>query len=427
MVPQRDWLIDTMIADAVKAKGHSACVRKFLADDRTAVIHEKPDVVVIPVVRCEYTRDLATRLKSWGVKVIARRSEAGVSRTQYERLSPTWKLDHIGRYDYKDLIDLELIWSRQFADILVEEGKVREKQVRVIGGITLDPYFKWDLVSHSAKVWTQTKDEWLESKGFDPEKKTLYFVTGFVHAERPEYTLPEAPLNDPIHQELHERDKKIRSDWLEAIDCLSRFGQYNILVRPHGGEDIGVYWGLDHGVCVSTDGSAGEGLYYSDCMIHSGSTMAVEAHLLRKPAFRFGNTAQDDLIGSISPDVKDVSALYEAIAGAPFGRSNASIQSFEDLEKNFYGPIDGRAHERCAEAICEFEAQQKTIPSVWPVEELQDYTSEGVIKINPAVPVVYCRACQKGSQNLTGQSSWRCPHCSIMITKKLGVVSHGKG
>jgi len=59
MVPSRDWIVDTMIADAVKERGHEVFLRKFLSDDRTAVIKERPDVAVIPVIRCEYTRDLA--------------------------------------------------------------------------------------------------------------------------------------------------------------------------------------------------------------------------------------------------------------------------------------------------------------------------------------------------------------------------------
>jgi surface carbohydrate biosynthesis protein len=407
-----------MIADAVKARGHDAVVRKFLADDRTAIIVERPDVVVIPVVRCEYTRDLATRLKQWGVRVIARRSEAGVSRVQFEKLTKTWQQDQVGRYDYKDLIDLELVWSREFADILVEKGKIGRRQVRVIGGITLDPYFKWDLATESAKVFC-SREDWYTKHKLDPNKRTVYFITGFVHADKSDFTLPEAPIDDPIHSELHQRDFALRHLWLHAISKLSESGKYNILVRPHHGERLDVYGALNHGVCVSTEGSAGESLFHSDAMVHAGSTMAIEAHVLGKPAFRFGNTAQDELVGGISPKSRNTESLIKAIRSAAFGKSNAAIETLADLEKSFFGPIDGKAHQRCADAICEFGPQETTIPNVWPADELHDYSSSGIVRIEGGAPVVYCRACQKGSQNFTNNRSWRCPHCGIMITKRI--------
>lgn len=435
MVAQRDWIVDNMIADAVKAKGHDAVVRKFLRDDRTAIVVEKPDVCVIPPVRCEYSRDLAVRLKQWGVKVIARRSEAGVSRKQYDKLKRTWQLDHIGRYSYKKTIDLELVWSREFADILIDEGMVRPDQVRIIGGITLDPYFKWDLAENSAKVFTSNREEWLCKRNLDPQKRTLYFVTGFVHAVRPVYTLPEAPLGDPIHAELHQRDLRLRTMWIDAVCRFAETDRYNVILRPHHGEDHSVYDPCRRaGAYVSVEGSAGENLYFSDLLVHAGSTMAIEAHLLKKPAFSLGSTAQDDMIGDVSPYCDSIEELTVAIQQAVYGQSNAKIKTLKDLEKSFYGPIDGKAHQRCAEVICEFGVQDnKKIPNAWPEDELRDYTSPGVVKIDMKFPLVYCQACKKASQNMTGQISYRCPHCSIMITKihkpqyTIGVKQNGKG
>jgi len=416
MVPQRDWIVDNMIADAVKARGHDACVRKFLADDRTAIVIERPDVVVLPVVRCQYTRDLATRLKQWGVKVIARRSEAGVSRKRYDTLSKIWRDDQIGRYEYKDIIDLELVWGREFADVLIAEGKVMPEQIRCIGGITLDPYFRWNLAKESAKIFC-SRQQWFDKHKLDPLKRTIFFVTGFVHADKTDFTLPEAPVGDPIHGELQHRDETLRVLWVRAIEKLSRSGKWNIVVRPHHGEQMDVYNSLNHGVCVSTEGSAGESLFHSDLMVHAGSTMAVEAHILKKPALRFGNTAQDELVGDISPKFGTIDQLIAAIVSATFGESNAKIKTLSDLEKSFFGKIDGKAHERCADAICEFGTQETTIPDEWPSDELQDYGSPDVVAINPEAQIVYCRACKKGSQNFTDNPSWRCPHCGIMITK----------
>jgi surface carbohydrate biosynthesis protein len=435
MVPQRDWVIDEMIVRELNSrtrivratdpkgkdkevKAHNAVLRNYLQDGREAVIAEKPDVVIMPVIRCEYSRDFAQRLKDWGIKVIARRSEAGVSKKAFSQLAPHWQLDQIGRYDYKELIDMELVWSQEFADILVDNNKVRADQVRIIGGITLDPYFHDNLVEENEKELKAGKDEWLSRYGFKPGKKTLLFCTGFVNADKHGYCLPEAPDGDPIHAELQQRDFNLREMWVDTIASMGK--KYNILIRPHPGEDGEIYSSLEN-AAVSRQDDARECLFYADCMIHSGSTLAVPAHILNKPAFCLGSTAQDELIRDVSPFCEDKDALITSLKTVEWGKSNALIDSFEDLKKHFYGPIDGKAHIRCADAVCEFDFDinvkppQRCIPPSWPAE-LHDYTTPGMVKLEK-YPVISCGACKNLMQNTTGQAAVRCPHCGIMTTQ----------
>lgn len=421
MVEQRDWNIDQLITNELCKRGHKAVLRKYTQDGRIAVVVEKPDVCIVPVVRCEYTRDFVTRLKQWGVKVIARRSEAGVSKTQYNKLPRALQLDQIGRYEYKDLVDMELVWSQEFADILIAEGKIRPEQVRVIGGISTDIYFQNDIVEQMMGLRETKKEDFFKQQGFDLNKKLLLFCTGFVHADLNGYSLPEAPVGDPIHRYLQDRDIGYRKNWVWSITKLAETNKYNIMLRLHHGECVSKY-NVPNSVVVSNEGNAADVLLNCDCLIHAGSTMAVEAHLLNKPAFNFGNTAQDELIRDVSPAVETTENLFNALDSMAWGKSNALIESVEDLKKHFYGEIDGNAHKRVVDAVCEFNIQSSvhTIPEKWPEDELKDYSSDGVVKVKDSA-IINCPACKKPFQNLTKNKRVPCPHCGLAVDTDFGV------
>lgn len=416
MSPERDWYIDEQICRELQKLGHKTFLRNYLQDGRTAVIFEKPDVAVIPVVRCPYTRDFAKRIHSWGIKVAARRSEAGVSTAMYYRMPRHLQVNQIGRYDYDDFVDMELVWGKEFADILVRENKIRKDKIRLIGGIALDTYKLPDYGEKIAKL-AGTKEAFFEKNNLDPNKPTIFWACGFKMADvNPDYTLPEAEFGDPIHRELYEKDKDGRKHWIEAINKLySRYSdKYNFFVRPHPGEVCLKYrQRLSVGIAISLEGSAAIGLVHSDILIHAGSTLAVDAHMLNKPAYSFYKAAEDDLIGNVSPRCDTPEELADMIDNVVFGKSNSLITSINDLE-SFYGIIDGHACERTALAVNEFaECEiQTNIPDYWPEEELNDYTTEGVIKLSN-LPIQYCNVCKKPFQLLNGQKQVPCPHCSI--------------
>ena len=419
MVPERDWITDGFICEELKKLGHTALLRKYLQDGRSAVILERPDVVVLPVVRCQYTRDFAIRLKGWGVKVVARRSEAGVTRRMFDNMPRHQKVNQLGRYEYKDLVDMELVWGREFADILIDNGMIRSEQVRLIGGITLDAYYRLDVPEMMRKI-AGTREDYFKKHGFNPAKKTLFFVAGFKTADfSPDYNLPEAEPGDPIHKELYEKDRAGRNAWIEALNYISDTvkDKYNILLRPHPGELLSEYQDkLPKDIVVSLDGNAAEGLVHCDILIHAGSTMAAEAHLLNKPAVNYFGNAEDEIIGGISPKIDTPDELLDYIESVDFSKSNASIKDLTELEQ-FYGKVDGGASTRAAYAINEFSgcAIETSIPDSWPDKELGDYETE-FAKRAKNLPQTMCIACKKPFFNLSKSTRVQCPHCSISVT-----------
>jgi len=407
---QRDWVLDTFIAEHLQEMGHDAVVRKYLQDGRDAIILEKPDVVVLPPVRCAYTRDFAQRLKDWGVSVVVRRSEAGVSREKFNSLDAMWRTDHLGRYEYDSLIDAECIWGPEFAEILVERGKVSAHKVHIVGGVTLDPYFRYDIKEAVEKARTLE----CENPG-----KVILFAAGFLHADNsPDYSLPEAPYKDPIHGVLVERDRKIRDLWFEVIPEIAK--HHNVLLRPHPGENLDKYqclYGIKN-VYIDNSLETAAALKVADFLVHCGSTMAVEAHLLDMPSAMLGDTSQDDVIGTLAPRVENARELLDLIEKAK--GTTARIKDLSELEESFYGPIDGQATRRIATVVDEVAKSRKKAPNIpqqWPQEEMANYTTPGVEKIDHE-EVWRCICCKKLYVNATGWRMRPCPHCGIATTIK---------
>lgn len=418
MSPARDWTIDEQIGLELTKMGHQAVLRQFLQDGRDAVVIEKPDVALIPVVRCPYTRDFARRLKQWGVKVVARRSEAGVSGRAYEKMPRHLQLNQVGRYPYDDYVDMELVWGREFADVLIRENVIRADKIRLIGGIGLDIYFSSDC-GRRIRDLAGTRESFIGENKLDPSKRILFWAGGFKMADvNPDYTLPEAPVGDAIHGQLHRRDVDGRRVWLDALRQLyAKHGhEYNFFVRPHPGETCSRYTDeLPAGIRVSLAGGVAAPLVHCDVLIHAGSTLAVDAHVLCKPAFNFYGAAEDDVIGDVSPKCQTTAELDQCLKEVTLGKSNALIASIHDLER-FYGVIDGQACKRVAQAVHEFaDADIRTvIPGRWPEDEFNDYTTRGVMKL-AKVPILYCQACKKPFQVLNGDNHVPCPHCSIAV------------
>jgi len=408
MCPQRDWVLDTFIAEYLNEMGHDAVIRKYIPDGRDAVTIEKPDVVVLPPIRCNYTYDFAQRLKAWGVSIVVRRSEAGVSRKKFDSLEAMWQEDHLGRFKYGPLIDAECVWGPEFAQILIDHQRVSEDKVHIVGGVTLDPYFKYDIKEAVGKAKT------IECKN---PGKVILFASGFLHADhREDFSLPEAPYNDPIHRVLVNRDKAVRDLWIAVMKETAK--HHNVIFRPHPDENLSQYSELMGIENLYIDREMGTAVVLKCCdfLVHAGSTMAVEAHLLDKPTAMLGDTSQDDLIGTISPKVNSVGDLLKVIEKS--NGSNARIKDLSELEESFYGPIDGQATRRVANVVDMVAREKKNkpeIPNSWPKEELRNYETPGVKKIDHD-EVWRCICCKKLFVNSTGSTYRPCPHCGIAST-----------
>ena len=143
-LPARDEMVDVMLANSLTSEDASVWKYPMLGRCREAICLIKPDIVILPEIRLEYTRDIAKWCKSWGIKVVQRRCEMGV--TAETPMDDELERCLFGNLDYCSHIDMDLVWGKSFADMLIAHGEPKEK-IKVIGGIGFDPYFSLDAKS----------------------------------------------------------------------------------------------------------------------------------------------------------------------------------------------------------------------------------------------------------------------------------------
>ncbi len=120
-------------------------------------------------------------------------------------------------------------------------------------------------------------------------------------------------------------------------------------------------------------------------MIHAGSTMAINAHLLGIPAWQYGDvnakgyetwwSDPESAISKVSPCYKDVEGLIKAVQEYKSG-SNASQESLDTLEKGRYGLMDGKSIARAADVIDKIKGQ---FTLCWP-QSTRDYSQLAILK-----------------------------------------------
>ena len=355
---QRDQYIDNMLAEELREFGHDVEVRNYIYAGHETVVYEKPDVVIHPMVGAQYKMDFVKLCKEWGIEVIVRRGEAGIGREQFNQLDDNRKELHIGHWDYSPYVDLELVWGSEFGRILAEQGHMPADKIRACGAFAFDPYFR--------DVKTDRNPN---------HKQTILFATGFSTADcigkQCETGLPEG---SDYHEEIRNLHRTARDTWIEAINELAKWFSDNwafeLKVRP--GEMTNEYvQKLPPEVKIhDVKTSSSEVLRNVDVLVHSGSTMAIEAHLLGIPSFNFCNVNPDSLLASVSPNLASYRELEFLLSRAFLivnGNINESV--YGELQDHLYGKIDGKAVYRAAKSIHDHikNAEILTcIPDVWP-------------------------------------------------------------
>jgi len=410
-LPQRDKAIDELLANKLRreleSRGEAGEVRvaPFLPDNRAHILYYKPDIIVIPEARCEYTVDLAEQCMKWGVRVVAKRTEGGASWGAWEKMEEAERATVIGAWPYD--VDLEIVWSERFKELLAKHGYLPEEKIFAAGAFPFDPYFEYP---PAERTWT---------------KPRVLFATGWGHADRqPEYNVPEAPPDSPIHKDAYERHSKGRAKWIEMMDkFISKFGdKYDYFLRLKTGEaPLAYQQALGGRVKIILPCYTYLAIDNCDVLIHAGSTMGIEAHLRNKPALSFCgsiNQVPGYDYPNVSPDYDDVDELIEAFEKLDMSKSNADLDNLKVLEREFYGKIDGKACERAAKKILDLEVRPTCIPEQWP-ESKKTYDTPGVYKF---VEGWVCEACKKQCFNtILGREMIKCPHCGISLAKKPGV------
>lgn len=400
---QRDKAIDNLIAEGLRLYGHEVVVRNYIYAARESVTYEKPDVIVHPMPGGQYKYDFIKKCKEWGIEVIVRRGEAGMGREQFDKLDDDYRSIILGNWDYSPYIDLELVWGQEFADILGEKGWISPEKIKACGAFAFDPYFLG------------------EKRKRDLNKtRTILFATGFSTCDcRSEYCELGISEDSDYHQKIYKRHREARDTWIEAIKELVKWFSdvyyFELKVRP--GEMTTEYEQKLEGVKVYPQlYPSHEALKNADILIHSGSTMAIEAHLLGIPSFNFCNVNQDPLLSKASHCLSNYRELEWNISQANINESNINMEVFDELQKHLYGPIDGKACGRAAHLINE-HLKNKTIetdiPNTWP--KIPNYQEKGVHTKKVKGDVRWLCPCCRNCYYAKPGGIKRCPYCSMQI------------
>jgi len=404
--PLRDTGPDMLLCKALAAKDMMVFGAPYLQRDRVSIIAVKPNVVILPEIRCEYTLDLAKQLRAWGVQVVVRMCEMGITAPSVEKIEDDYRRAIFGNWDYSGCVDLMLAWGPKAKALQVKYGHLRDDQIAAVGGLGFDPYFNPRPISPMIK----------------PDyKKIVMFATGFAYADRnPEYSMPEAKPEDGIHQRVVERDIAGRKIWLEGMEKFhARFGKnWTMAIRTHGGEKESSYMTPLDGKLVAIPGlSTCLALQGVDAVVHCGSTLAFEAHLCNIPALNFANITPDELVADISPRCDTIDDLLEAFEHLDLSKSNASPWAVSELKHKWYGPVDGKVAERSAEAIAALPANQTAIPNGWPAAPTEaKYLTPGVMLSGAQWQ---CTSCLKMCFTNNEREMIKCPYCGIACVKMM--------
>lgn len=409
---QRDKDVDELLGKQLKQLGHEVTVHPYMDAGRESVPYMKPDVVVHPFPGGQYKVDFIRKCKEWGCLVVIRRGEAGVSLKTFMTLKPEEKKLILGNWPYGDFVDLELVWGTEFKNILAEYGHVEAKKMIACGAFPFDFYFLPDMRRSRNR------------------QKTVLFATGFSTADsKPEYCEIGLQKDSPYQQQIYNQHRAGRDIWIEAIKKLyeqfKTTWKFTLKVRP--GERTKEYQReLGEFVDIYPETySAVQALSRTDLLIHSGSTMAMEAHLLKMPSVNFVNQNPDPMLANLAPRVQTWQGLVPFFQTADLDETNVNWSVFYDLKNHLYGEIDGQACKRAAIAIHNLTVVHKIkhktdIPDTWPMESL--YLTEDVILEKPPLseqkPRWFCPACKGRWWTEDSIFIIDCPWCGMRVERR---------
>lgn len=355
-LPQRDAATDKILAEELGKRGLDVQVTTFLPKAREWVMFGRPDIVVGPECRCEYTVDFYKRCMEFGVKAVAKRTEGGAAQEAWDAMEEAERGTVVGVWPYD--VDLEIVWSEDMKQLVAMHGHIPGKKITAVGAMPMDPYFR--------------DEQHLHPKG----RKTVLVATGWGHADGdPEYNVPEAPPGSPIHADAYNRHRKGREAYIGLIRQLKKAlePEYNVILRLKVGERPDEYLQKIPGVKILQPCDTKIALLNADYLVHAGSTMGLEAHLMQIPTFSYLGQLNQTVgynYPCVSQEYSNTKDLIEAIKKAEPGKSNVIEENFKKLEKDFYGTIDGQACSRAADAIAALpDTGVPNIPISWPEAE----------------------------------------------------------
>jgi surface carbohydrate biosynthesis protein len=395
--PHRDKMFDTLLKCELEKKDNLVWLHSFLSNDTSAICTIKPDIIVLPEMRVEYSANMALWFKKWGGKVVVRTCELGVTEEAVEKISDEYKAAIYGHLDTDALIDRVLVFGEKQKAMMSRYGKVKEDKLYAVGGMPFEQYFT-DLPEVQSK-----------------KKPIMLFCTGFPYADRNEcYSIPEAPVNSPLHKQKVLESRILRSKWIQIISQIAHVysDRYEIVVRPHGGELHEPYKEIiGNAVNVSTKTVAAVQLHNCDIVVHAGSTMGFEAHLENKPGVCMFPMSEDPVVTGLHPIAGTLEEFVNIIESLDTSKSNADPDKAKLLHE-YYGPVDGKSAERAAEVICGIETTPTSIPEKWPEIKTPQFLNDPDVVTE--MTTWHCAGCFNNYfvLNLTREMV-KCPYCGI--------------
>ena len=356
-LPARDKSTDEYLGEELRDLGYEVNVTDFLPKNREHILLYKPNLVVLPEPRCEYTVDFIETVRKWGIKVVIKRCEGGAAHEAWYLMEESEQKTVMGTWPY--YCDLEIVWSQAFADLAAEKGHTPKEKLFAAGGFPFDPYF------------------YVKYPDPPPGRKVLLFAPGWGHADRSrDYNVPEAEPGSSIHSDAFDRHNEGRAKWIKMIrevgKVLEKEG-WMTYIRPKVGEIPRAYQDAAGKYCrLAPPTTTENALWNTDVLIHAGSTMAIEAHLCGIPAFSYCgaiNQVKGYQFPQVSPEIDGIDDLIDAIRKAQFRKSNADMSAIRKLENDFYGKIDGQACKRAAKRIAEIPLEEPNVPFAWPTPD----------------------------------------------------------
>lgn len=389
----RDGFIDGKIKEYLEKFGHEVKVCNFVLDGRREVINFKPHVVMMPEARCEYSRDFNEQLQYMKIRTVVRRTEAGFMKD--DGVSKEHRQFCVGKWPYT--ADLEIVWSEEFADILTNE--YHKDNVVACGGFIFDVYFP-------------------RPERTRKEKKVVVFATIWDYADRRSYyCVPELPIGDPVQRENYYKCLKGRSVWITEIKRVhEKYPDWDIIVKVHPAEHPTEYMKKLSGIArVINVPKAVEVFQYADLLVHAGSTMAVEAHLMGIPSVQFQDL-ENTLMSRVSPHVRSVE-----LNTIDLTKSNANVDIIKTLEGRIFGKIDGKGCQRITEAVNKLEPRKVNIPDKWPdidrnYETLSVFTECDWEK--GYLDATQCIGCKNMVFIRPHMTIFKCPHCALALCRQ---------
>jgi hypothetical protein len=378
MRKQRDLFVDLMLRHWLEQAGHQVVMRPVDDSPENSIIEVLPDAIIWGGMATQYKMGLARLARQRNIISIIRRSEVGYSIESWNRRTPTEKQWWVGNWDYSPLADFEIFQHPDCADFTSAEGHMPRRLTDAVGSLVLAPYHL------PLKDWFPPKAEFCRRLGISPDKKIMLLATRWTYADRdPRTAVPEALGEDgqPANRlpEVAQRIEQCvegRRQWIELARRLYRdYGdRFNLVLKVHPGEKPETYQrafeqaGMN--IPVILQDYMVEVLNYVDLLLHAGSTTAMEAHFLGIPSLNYKDPNPEALpISRLVPRAEDYRGLRRLIDQTPLGVSNADPEVVELLEREFYGTIDGKACQRCAELVDRLLRGMNTRPLRFPSDQ----------------------------------------------------------